>query len=461
MPSIIVDGGGLLFAQAALATTEKKALQQAAKGIIQAAAAMGTQAVGISPYDLGAGVDFLLQQQKENNLPFLSMNMYAKEGDRPIFTPYLLTKAGQIRIAILGFTGQLPTILQNQGYATRSWQETLPALMKEIEGKADLVILLSSGAKKINNEIARTFRNIHIIIQAGRHSTNTSPVNSNNTLLCQTAGQGKYLGVLTIDWKKSATWGDNKQNQLQKEQNRLDRINWQIGRTLKRQSKEELATNSRYQRLLQNKAQTEQVIARISKQQENAGQQPCSFSNQFIALKTSLPEDKTIKSIVDRTRATVNQMRRKAQQIRTTEQKVRLTTSPDHFQEYAGWKSCQECHPKQVHFYQQTGHSKAWQTLVDKEQQYNPDCLICHVTLPTYKKRQVEKERLLEEIPAYLQGVGCETCHGPAKKHIQEPEAVHLGKSNPAICLQCHSAERDDHFVYTEKLKKIRCPAGR
>jgi hypothetical protein len=410
-------------------------------------------------------VEVLQQLATENDLTLLSMNLYSDQKNVQVFSPYLLTQAGELQIAILGLTGPLSINQKKQGYNTRSWQETLAKTLQEVENKADLIILLSSLPRQSNKEIAMKFNNIHLIVQSGQGGNNQVPVNINNTLLCQTASRGKYLGHLQIDWNDSKTWGKDNPDQLQKEYNRLDRINWQIGRMQKRFLKTELSNNTQFQQLLTEKDSTELSIRNLEKNKEKGVQIPCSYKNNFIALKTSLPEDKTIKAIIDQTRREVNQINRKVQQERRKKREDRQQTGgrlrdSESLQEMAGWQSCKKCHLRQVEFYLQTSHAKALQTLVTNDQQFNPDCLLCHVTLPTYDPRKIQEMDILGRMPLELQNVSCESCHGPARSHTRNPENVPPKTPVLATCIQCHTDERDDNFIFTEKLEKIRCPAG-
>ena len=466
-PALVLDSGALLFKQPMLTGPAEDAAKRTAQGIARAVRTMGTRAIGIAPRDLAAGLSFLKQLARDNNLNFLSMNLYPNRGTAPVFKPYLLTRAGTLKIAILGLTGNPRNILQNKGFHVLPWQSILPKTLREVEKKADMIILLSSEPRRTNEEIARKFDNIHILLQSGQGGGNQPPVNINNTLLCQTAPQGKYAGFLQIDWNDSKTWNKQVPDQLQKEQNRLDRINWQIGRMQKRNTKQALAKNTRFQQLLNNRTQSEQIIRQLQAQKER-NRRPrtaCSYENRFIALKTSLPEDKTIKAIVDQTRREVNQINRKAQQkLRKRKTATQNATGnndfPEALQGLAGWPACKKCHPVQTSFYLTTNHAKAWQTLADLDQQYNPECLLCHVTLPTYDAGLVQREKLLDMLPLELQGVGCESCHGPARGHTLTPAKIRPAKPDQDTCLQCHTDERDKNFNYTEKIRKIQCPAG-
>ena len=464
-PVISIDGGAMFFAHPYLSQTQLDTARRTAEGIGQAMAQMQTRAIGVSPYDLTAGTNFLVRLAKKNKLSLLSANLYADKGKQPIFRPYLLTKAGNMTVALIGLTGSLPGNQQHRQYHILPWQQVLPGVLKKINNKADLIILLSSAPPRTNEEIARKFNDIHIIFQSGQGNGNQPPLNINNTLLCQAASRGKSLGILKIDWNPSRIWSDNDPDQLKNTENRLDRIRWQVGRMQKRHQPEELKNNLQYQRLIRGEAELEQKIRKLKQQKNDATGSLCRFHNSFIAMETSIPEDKAVKAIVDRTRREVNTInRRRQQELRKRRKKQRQTTNSSQqtgpFTNMAGSRICKKCHPAQVAFYLQTDHARAWQTLVDKDQQYNPDCISCHVTLPTYEKKLTGREELLTNIPERLQGVGCETCHGPALMHSLDPENILPGKPEKSTCLQCHTKKRDKNFNFTRKLDGIRCPAG-
>lgn len=427
-------------------------------------AAMNVRAIGVSPYDLAGGPDLLHRLAKENNLPLLSMNLYPEHGAAPLFRPYLMTRLGDMKVAILGLTGNFVNKQMNKGFHILPWQEILPNIIGKVEKKTDMVILLSSASRRTNEEIARKFKTINIIFQSGQGSGNQAPININNTLICRTANQGKYLGALQIGWDNSKTWGKNIPDQLKKEQNRVDRINWQIGRMRKRHPAGALKSNRQFQRLIKEKDNIERNIKLFKKQREEK-KKFCRYKNIFMAMKTSLPEDRTIKAIVDQTRRDVNRINRKVQKERKKRREIqRQTTSnqlfPAPLQKMSGSQSCKECHKAQVVFYLQTDHARAWQTLVAQDQQYNPECLPCHVTLPVYNGKRINDARLLASIPQQLHNVGCEACHGPARSHLQDPDNVQPGKPMEITCRGCHTKKRDKNFIFSQKILKIQCPAG-
>ena len=128
---------------------------------------------------------------------------------------------------------------------------------------------------------------------------------------------------------------------------------------------------------------------------------------------------------------------------------------------FAGWQVCAQCHEPQTDFWEKTDHSSAYQTLVEQEQQFNLDCLPCHVTAEYDTTKISDDDSVLLSLPSALQQVGCEVCHGPGKTHAasQDPSLISR-KPAASICLRCHTPERDEEFNYENNLERIASPAS-
>jgi hypothetical protein len=118
-------------------------------------------------------------------------------------------------------------------------------------------------------------------------------------------------------------------------------------------------------------------------------------------------------------------------------------------------ETCKACHARIYSFVSGTAHVRAYETLREKERQFEPDCIGCHTT--GYRKPGGFTNVLTAKD---LLGVQCEDCHGPGSLHVRDNAAnkmLHLTAAKD--CVVCHDPENDDNFVYAEKLKKIKCPA--
>ena len=119
---------------------------------------------------------------------------------------------------------------------------------------------------------------------------------------------------------------------------------------------------------------------------------------------------------------------------------------------YVGSASCKEvCHSDIYDKWSSLAHADAYATLVDVNSQFDPECVVCHVVGMEY-----ESGFLTEEQTPKLKDVGCENCHGPGSKHIENPHEVKPGDPKSA-CEDCHTPEHSAEFSGKrgEYMKKI------
>ena len=121
---------------------------------------------------------------------------------------------------------------------------------------------------------------------------------------------------------------------------------------------------------------------------------------------------------------------------------------------YVGTEACSDCHQDQVDQWKTTVHAGAWKTLVDRGQQFDYECIGCHVTGWT----QPGGSNLSHN--DNLRDVQCETCHGPGSIHVakgglEKPYAVVRNPDKQLCASQCHTTEHSDTFQYEAYLRDI------
>lgn len=117
---------------------------------------------------------------------------------------------------------------------------------------------------------------------------------------------------------------------------------------------------------------------------------------------------------------------------------------------FAGSRACMPCHSEDYKIWQKTAHAKAMQTLVDVHHHKDPECVGCHVVGLEYEGGF----QSLEKTPT-LKDVGCESCHGAGRKHIEDPENNRMGKIGESVCLNCHVPAHSPNFNFETYWKKI------
>ena len=119
---------------------------------------------------------------------------------------------------------------------------------------------------------------------------------------------------------------------------------------------------------------------------------------------------------------------------------------------YVGAAQCKDCHQTEYIQWKTTGHASAYKTLLDVHRHYQPRCISCHVvgygTPHGYRIGAPEEP---------LGNVQCEICHGPGGPHVAAPSRSNIRRVVPEkVCLECHNPDHSDHFVYAERLPKVR-----
>lgn len=451
LPAIIVDAGSLFFKRTKLSDKLVEQEKVTAFGIVESYSRIGYDAVGIAREDLIAGLDFFRQLSDASSFPWLSANLVDINTNKPLFNPSVIIQKGNISIGITGLTAAdlYVKFKAEDNAAILPWQEVLPGIATELEKKCDIVILLSNLSAKDNLAITELYPDIDIIIQAGVNSANKAPQLLNRTLICQTGNQGKQIGIMNINWQ-NAPWGSEKPAQLDKTKKSLDRLLWQLSKFDKyKDPLTELKKNPDqlriYQNLISRKKELEGEIETLTTEiarQEPTSETPSTFKNRFIAMQTSLPDHPDVFEIVEKMNEKINQIGKK--QINSKKTVV---------SDYMGSENCAPCHNYQAESWLKSMHAKAYATLVNKEQQFNLDCLPCHVT----GNGELDQGDAVN-LSKGMQAVGCENCHGPGRQHSKAPEKNPLSAQLAAsTCLKCHTDDHDDSFEFDRDVQKLNC----
>jgi len=117
---------------------------------------------------------------------------------------------------------------------------------------------------------------------------------------------------------------------------------------------------------------------------------------------------------------------------------------------YAGSWACISCHPAAGRVWKSSGHRHALSALQDQGHALDPDCVSCHVTGLASTKGY----RSTRSTPQFA-GVGCESCHGPALAHAQNP-STRVPKLTEAACTGCHNTLNSPNFDFATYWPKIK-----
>ena len=107
---------------------------------------------------------------------------------------------------------------------------------------------------------------------------------------------------------------------------------------------------------------------------------------------------------------------------------------------YAGTEACLSCHQQAHDVWASSSHAKALSTLEKLGQDRDPDCTGCHVVGLSSESGCTSRNGT-----PTLANVGCESCHGPAAKHVEEPSTRTTADAMQS-CKSCHTLEHSPGF---------------
>jgi 2',3'-cyclic-nucleotide 2'-phosphodiesterase (5'-nucleotidase family) len=203
---LVLDAGDLLFKKSPTPypENEMEMVKEKASLIVKCFSLMGYDALGIGDDDLNLGKEFLLAISKKANFPFLSSNLMDEGSGKNLFTPYVLKEVNGLRIGIFSllspdfFRGQGDP--RGKGVVLRPPVEIAQDMVRELQPKTDLIILLSHLGYNKDIELVQKIKGIHLVI--GGHTGINLAISPPpyNTIILQTVSKGMYAGRVNLTW---------------------------------------------------------------------------------------------------------------------------------------------------------------------------------------------------------------------------------------------------------------------
>lgn len=140
---------------------------------------------------------------------------------------------------------------------------------------------------------------------------------------------------------------------------------------------------------------------------------------------------------------------------------------------YVGAEACRKCHARETEQWLGTRHRGAYNDLVGQDRWFYPQCVACHTVglgqasgfeigdAPCTPLGLSHGTKLVatDRLTLGLEGVQCESCHGPASEHVNDPATERLERMpSKEVCIRCHDPRNSPDFEksYTENLLKVR-----
>lgn len=185
-----------------------------------------------------------------------------------------------------------------------------------------------------------------------------------------------------------------------------------------------------------------------------------NFQYRSIALQPNLEKSQAIDKKVAEIQRDIAKIGKRAKY--QPQQKTQSGTSNNQ-SEISSYRTCVDCHKETVARWGKSPHGRAYQTLVDKNQQYNLRCLPCHVTDSENQKatgvQSMQSDDLnykLLHLSPEKQSVSCSACHPGSGLHAKNDGNLrYLQKVSLELCITCHTKELTADFNFNKKKKDV------
>ncbi len=394
---MIVNAGNLLFRREVVKPDKIVEAQLVSDIIISSYNIMGCDALNIGAYDLSLGIDYLLKKRAKAKFPFVSANLCDKHG-KLLFKPWVMKTEAGVKVAIFGLIDEklkldkIPgghKIMVKDPLAVAG--ELLPKLKK---AGAEYVILLTNLSGRECRRLAQHGLQIDLIVGSSRRNQISLPIKVKNTYITHLDRGGKNIGQLMVEFLSAA-------------------------------GTSALSPSQRFKGIeIENKF----------------------YLNKFMQLRLDIPDHPEIGPKVD---ALLEKLKR-LQKVKATGSMtipLKKNVGIKEGNQYVGADVCGKCHQERYGRWKASGHARAYQSLVAKQQQFDVECIGCHSL--AYDKDGGFTD--LKNIGFYA-NVQCESCHGPGLIHVNskgDPKKI-VKKKDPEICLECHIPEKSPDFVFMD-----------
>lgn len=206
---LILDAGDLLFKKYSgpVQEQELKKITEQATLIAESMDFMGYSAVGVGDDDLTLGKEFLLHLSQKVNFPFLSSNLLDEVTGKPLFQTSLILNRKGLRIGVFSLlspdTFQHPSDPRKKGVILQQPVEVAQKMVRELQPKTDLIVLLSHLGYPKDVQLAQTLPGIHLIIGGHTGVNLANPPIINKSLLLQMGSKGFYGGRLHLTFNSN------------------------------------------------------------------------------------------------------------------------------------------------------------------------------------------------------------------------------------------------------------------
>ncbi|MEL6347199.1 MAG: multiheme c-type cytochrome [Myxococcota bacterium] len=440
-----MDAGSFAWSSARVPETQRDQQRRKAELVFDAFAIDGIDAMTIGHYDIALGREWMQTSLNARDLPVTLAN-FRCGGERP-FAGHILIEEGGIT---LGVVGVLSTDRTVEGCETATPAD---ALREEIAamGDVDLVMVLSQLSDDGDEALAKAVPDVDLIVNGkGRLSRQQPKALANGAIQLGAGPKGKRLGVAEISLAAGGD-GFSMLGVVEDLETRTARFKERLESATRNRDE---AEDSRARRRAEKQIEyyTEEIArmqGEIAELSGADGSTTHSIRNDLRDLSRSVQDHPDVSALLTVAKADI-------EAIESQADIAALVGSP-----FVGSAACASCHKPIFADWTKTSHAQAWLTLTAENRHMDQACYQCHSTGSFHP----EGPHHPKQVTPALQGVGCESCHGPGGEHVKNPAEADMVKNPPlSNCTQCHNGEQDqgrfDPATYLPKVNHSNVRTG-
>ncbi|MFH1467747.1 MAG: multiheme c-type cytochrome [Pseudomonadota bacterium] len=419
-----LDAGNLLVE--GFSTGGRGDVPERARLMLDLSADVGLDAFCPGPADLAAmDVVTLAHELEARGLAAVSATWLDPEG-RPLLPPAAVLQRDGVRVGVVG----LSAAPRGDAIVSRDPVEAAREALAALPDDLDLVVALSNLSDDDALRVAREVAGFAALLSV-RNSAYAEPSAVGHTLLAKVPGRGRYVGVLRV--RTSSTPG-MPLDLVIAEDLRLSTFDRLSARAFGLERRGSLVPDEERRSL-------DQLQASLEK--EGVGRNLAWYT--AVPLGDRYAGDTGIHARVESFKQ--ENLREAGERLAAQE------AGPGGPRRYVSSTRCVGCHTAQTARWSLTRHPQAWEALISRGSDQDPECVTCHATGFAMPGGWAE---LSPQNTLRFKAVQCEACHGPLEGHPQDPA------SRPVLpdrdtCTGCHDDANSPDFDYASYLPRATC----
>jgi len=197
---LVLDGGDALIISYFSQPNEREKARRRAEFVLRLYETLGYHALNIGDTDLGLGIKYLKNLQKNSKIPFLSANLKEKKTKKPVFKPYLIKEIEGIKIGILGLiTTEISPNIQKElkDYFIENPSRAATETINRFMPSCDYIVALAHLTPPETEALAKEIPQVSMII-GGSDRSFIFPKQIHRSIYVQTDAFGAHVGRMNL-----------------------------------------------------------------------------------------------------------------------------------------------------------------------------------------------------------------------------------------------------------------------